>query len=199
MPYSEERKSFKINLKMCFCFRLIQDTTELPKNLAYSLRFPAGLRSDTSRHWETTILFRIYRDTTRFFRDSSDHYYSEGFLAMQHSIARAFLNAIPQSTSSNATNTTMPPIHVKAFPPPNRIVDYAAVSLRELTPTFLMLLLCFAFMNTVRLVSIEKEKQLKEAMKIMGLSSWIHYLGWFIRTTIMLSISMVLITALLTV
>lgn len=73
------------------------------------------------------------------------------------------------------------------------------MSLRELTPVFLMLLLCFGFMNTVRLVSIEKEKQLKEAMKIMGLSSWVHYLGWFIRTTIMLTITMGLTTALLTV
>lgn len=41
--------------------------------------------------------------------------------------------------------------------------------------------------------------QLKEAMKIMGLSSRIHYLSWFIRTMTMLTISMVLIDALLTV
>lgn len=54
-------------------------------------------------------------------------------------------------------------------------------------------------MNSVRFISIEKEKQLKEAMKIMGLASWMHYLSWFIRTLIMLSISMLFISLLLTV
>lgn len=138
----------------------------------------------------------MYKDGTRFFRYNEDVYLDEGFLAVQNSIAKAFLNAIPKGSS---LNVTMPQINVQRFPKPSRHDEFAAVSLRELIPTFLMLLLCFAFMNTVRLVSIEKEKQLKEAMKIMGLSSWIHYLGWFIRTTIMLSITMVLITALLTV
>lgn len=68
-----------------------------------------------------------------------------------------------------------------------------------LLPLFFLLSLNYTFMNTVRFISIEKEKQLKEAMKIMGLANWMHYLSWFIRTLIMLLISMVLVTLLLTV
>lgn len=150
----------------------------------------------THRHWETTILFKVYRDASRYFVDSTDYYYQEGFLAIQNAIAEAFLSAIPKRSSSNVT---MPTIRMQRFPSPNYTIDRSALSLRELTPIFLILFLCFGFMNTVRLVSQEKEKQLKEAMKIMGLSSWIHYLGWFIRSAIMHSITMILITAILTV
>lgn len=154
------------------------------------------MRQSRSKHWETSILYRMYTDSHRFNWNYVDRYQEEEFIVIQNAIGKTFFNVIPKASSSNVT---MPNIRLKCFPMPQYYTDHAAVSLRELTPIFLMLVLCFAFMNTVRLVSIEKEKQLKEAMKIMGLSSWIHYLGWFIRTAIMLSISMVLITALLTV
>lgn len=176
-----------------------QNTDTIPKNLAYSLRFPAELRSQrfsVGRHWDTTILYEIYTDTTRLLRSRGEHYHREGFLTIQNAIAKAFFNLIPKDSSSNIE---MPQIRVQRFPSPAFDFDHAATSLRELTPIFLMLVLCFAFMNTVRLVTAEKEKQLKEAMKIMGLSSWTHYLGWFVRTALMLSITMTLITALLTV
>lgn len=88
---------------------------------------------------------------------------------------------------------------MRRLPSPEHTVDVPAHALRAITPLLFMIVLCFVFMNTVRFVSIEKEKQLKVAMKIMGLTSWMHYLGWFIRTVIMLSISMIIISILLTV
>lgn len=167
------------------------------------MRFPARLRDSGSRHWETTILNKVYSGRLRWYWNQDDRYQTEGFLSVQNAIAKEFFNVIPKaaaaSSSPSSNVTTMPQIRVQRFPMPLYHTDQAALTLREFTPLFLMLVLCFAFMNTVRLVSIEKEKQLKEAMKIMGLSGWIHYLGWFIRTAIMLSITMVLITALLTV
>lgn len=165
----------------------------MPKHLDYSLRFPAELRKMYG-HWQTTVLYTIYTDQSRYTREHDEQYQNEGFLTIQNAIAKAFFNSIPKTT-----NVTMPQIRVQRFPMPMNYFDRSAIAFRELTPTFLLLLLCFGFMNTVRLVSIEKERQLKESMKIMGLSSWIHYLGWFIRTTIMLSITMTLIVALLTV
>lgn len=170
----------------------------MPKDFAYSLRFPAKHRNSYNQHWKTTILFSMYANPSRLFEDAGKYYDNDGFLAIQNAIAKAFLKVIP-TRSPSSSNVTMPQIYAQQFPMPRRNLDHAALSLRELTPIFLMLVLCFAFMNTVRLVSIEKEKQLKEAMKIMGLSSWIHYLGWFIRTAIMLSITMLLITVLLAV
>lgn len=51
---------------------------------------------------------------------------------------------------------------------------------------FLSPLIWLSFMyfviNTVRFIALEKEKQLKEAMKIMGLPNWLHWTGWFIKS-----------------
>lgn len=53
--------------------------------------------------------------------------------------------------------------------------------------------------NTVRFIAMEKEKQLKEAMKIMGLPNWLHWTGWFIKTMAYMTTSITLIVILLKV
>jgi len=45
-------------------------------------------------------------------------------------------------------------------------------------------------------ITAEKEKQLKEVMKIMGLSNWLHWTAWFVKSFIMLTISAILIAVL---
>lgn len=55
--------------------------------------------------------------------------------------------------------------------------------------------LCSAYqcMNTVRFIVYEKEKQLKMAMEIMGLSNCLQWFAWFVRTMIIMLISITLI------
>lgn len=52
---------------------------------------------------------------------------------------------------------------------------------------------------TVLDIVTEKEMQLLETMKIMGLSCWMHWTSWFLRNMIQMSISASLIVALLAV
>lgn len=118
-------------------------------------------------------------------------YYKEGFLAIQNAINKAFI------AKKNAT-VAIPEIRMQRFPAPTYTRNLASIA-PWLIPLFFLVGFNYTFMNTIRFMTIEKEKQLKEAMKIMGLTSWMHYLSWFIRTIIMLLISMVLITFLLTV
>lgn len=163
----------------------------LPKNLAYSIRFPARMRKDNDI-WPTTSLYSMTIQTER---SSTNFYVDEGFTTIQNAMAKAFIINMSQ------TGTQIDHIEVQRFPSSKKIkpsyLDHAiTISTGSL---MLMIGLCFIFMNTVRFVTFEKEKQLKETMKIMGLASWMHYLGWFIRTLIMLSISMALITVFLTV
>lgn len=173
----------------------------MPKNLAYSLRFPSELRtSDLPSYyrpedmsWQTNVLFGADGYTIKY-ADEDDagppSYYKEGFLAIQNAIAKSFVAM---------NNATMPEILPKRFPTPKHLRNAFASDFQFLMPLFFLMSLNYTFMNTVRFISIEKEKQLKEAMKIMGLASWMHYLSWFVRTLIMLFISMTLITILLTV
>lgn len=52
-----------------------------------------------------------------------------------------------------------------------------------------MLSFVYPCINTTKFIAVEKERQLKEAMKIMGLSNWIHWAGWFVRTMILFIIT----------
>lgn len=146
-------------------------------------------------NWQTNWLFPNDGYANRF-PDQQDggppSYWNEGFLAIQNAIANAHINL-------NQGNVSMPEILMQRFPTPPMIVNIFTSQFQILMPFFFLMSLNYTFMNTVRFISIEKEKQLKEAMKIMGLASWMHYLSWFIRTIIMLSISMLLIIVLLTV
>ena len=45
----------------------------------------------------------------------------------------------------------------------------------------------------------EKKEGLKEAMKMMGLSNWVHWFSWFAKNFIFLAISCVMLTILLKV
>lgn len=159
----------------------------MPKNLAYSLRFPSELRTSqlyNARHWKTNILFFIdeYEES-----DRHEYYYDEGFLAIQNAIAKAFIE-------QNQLNESIPEIRVQPFPSPSHTKTSRKQQLRVILPLVFLIGLCYTFVNTVRYISIEKEKQLRMAMKVMGLPTWMHYMSWFIRSFIMLSITMLLIT-----
>lgn len=175
----------------------------MPKKLSYSLRFPAELRTSLvpsylrpdDFNWQTNLLFPNDVYANRYPEDDDGgppSYINEGFLALQNAIHSAF-------TVINQANQSMPEIQMQRFPTPSFIMNIFATDLQMFMPLFFLMSLNYTFMNTIRFISIEKEKQLKEAMKIMGLASWMHYLSWFIRTIVMLTISMLFITILLTV
>lgn len=64
----------------------------------------------------------------------------------------------------------------------------------------LMIMLSFVYpaVNTVKFITQEKENQLKEAMKIVGVPNWLQWCAWFVRSMVCLIISSVLIVIMLT-
>lgn len=64
-------------------------------------------------------------------------------------------------------------------------------------PILIVLSFIYPCINTVRAIATEKERQLKEAMKIMGLNSWLHWMGWFVRSLVYMFVSVSLIVLLL--
>lgn len=200
---SSKKHSFHIYLRHHFhiLYIYVQDINELPKNLAYSLRFPDKLRTthfwigSRSPNWQTDLLFQS--DGFRMKHpDKSDggqpSYREEGFLTIQNTIAKTFM-------AKNNPSIAMPEIQMQRFPTPAHTRNTLLATTAWILPWFFLLSLNYTFMNTVRFMTIEKEKQLKEAMRIMGLANWMHYLSWFIRSIIMLAITMLLITVLITV
>lgn len=87
-------------------------------------------------------------------------------------------------------------ISLQRFPYPSYTFDPFLIALKAIVSFFIMLSFVYPTINTVRYIAIEKEKQLKEAMKIMGLNNWLHWTGWFVKTMIFMTISISLITLL---
>lgn len=178
----------------------------MPKSLSYSLRFPGELRrvdipsvGDTIRFtWHTKELFEPNQYLPRNANEDDGgppSYYKEGFLAIQNAITTAYIEIHQPDTVKKPT----PSIFVNRFPDPPYENDSMLSTFASILPLFFILSFNYTFMNTVRFIATEKEKQLKEAMKIMGLANWLHYLSWFIRTLIMLMVSVILIAILLKV
>lgn len=145
--------------------------------------------------WDTDSLFKDYDFQTKCPTENdggSPSYSAEGFLAIQNAIANVFIDM----TEAPNKNGTMPKIQVQRFPTPSLT---QTVNIASLFGILVIASMYYTFNNIVRCVAIEKEKQLKEAMKIMGLASWMHYLSWFIRTILMFLITTLLTTILLTV
>lgn len=123
-------------------------------------------------------------------------YYQDGFLAVQDAIARAYTE---MKCGENCDNKKMPEIQMQRYPYPPHIFDVLLQGLETLVSFFILLTYIYPTINTVRFIAIEKERQLKEAMKIMGLPSWLHWTSWFVRTMIFMMVSISLIVALLKV
>lgn len=154
--------------------------SEIPKDLSYSLHFPSELRGTEFSsqlkpgfyNWHTNKItpsegFNEPRNL-RYVDGGPPSYYAEGFLAIQNAIARAFVSKIG--------NRTMPDVLIKRFPyPPYSENSYWSL-LQGILPLFVLFSFNYSFSNAVRFIAMEKEKQLKEAMKIMGLQSWLHWL-----------------------
>lgn len=183
---------------------ILQNTDSIPNAFSYSIRFPGELRTvytsslGSTYNWKTNQLFEADSFETRYFNEDdggNPSYYKEGFLAIQNAIATSLMSQSCQSSVAE----TIPEIDIQRFPQPGENVSDLVRYIQVLMALIFLMSLNYTFMNSVRFISIEKENQLKEAMKIMGLDSWMHYLSWFIRTLTMLSISMIFITILLTV
>lgn len=178
-----------------------QNITEMPKQLFYSLRFPSELRSlakyigPSILNWHTFVLFPMYATSGPRGRDDNDGgppwYYREGFIPIQDAIARAFIK--------HKSGNEMPDVLLQRLPYPPFNKDILLEGLKSLVSLVVLLSFIYPCINTVRFIAMEKEKQLKEAMKIMGLPNWLHWLGWFIKSMVFMMISITFIVILLKV
>ena len=66
-------------------------------------------------------------------------------------------------------------------------------------PLFMVLAWIYTVSMVVKGIVYEKERRLKEVMKVMGLSNGVHWLAWFITCFIMMLVSILLLLAILKV
>ncbi|KAM3964391.1 LOW QUALITY PROTEIN: phospholipid-transporting ATPase ABCA3 [Aphomia sociella] len=175
------------------------NATKWPDEITVALRFPAVMRTPMIEHpirasWRTNLLFPIFpkpgpRDPDDPYGGKTPGYSPEMFLAVQHAISKEII----KQKSGKPVNTK---VYLQRLPQLAYREDQLLVALERFISMIIMLCFAYTFVNTVRVVTAEKELQLKETMTIMGLPSWLHWLAWFIKQFSFLFISVVLMVIL---
>ncbi|XGW15123.1 hypothetical protein V3C99_000981 [Haemonchus contortus] len=178
--------------------RIQTDTT-----LTYTIRLSNTNRrskgatgSNTYTPWNTREVFAIQLISGPINPSESDGgypgYWKEGFMTVQ----KAVNNAIYEILTGHHIDLFNTDLMIGRFPFPayrSKIIEIGAF--------FLPVIVVFSYMTSViyivKSVVMEKEAKLKEYMRVMGLSQWIHWVGHFIVNYIKLLISVIVLTILL--
>ncbi|XP_052859969.1 phospholipid-transporting ATPase ABCA3-like [Anopheles cruzii] len=177
--------------------------TTLPDNVTVSLRFPGEMRTLQDdftafwANWATELMFPAFQIAGARERERDDggypaNYYNESFIAVQSAVSRAII-------LERDPTIQLPDIYLNRFPYPPYYSDPLLTGFENLLPLIIVIAFFYTAINTVKYITVEKEKQLKEAMKIMGLPSWLHWSAWFVKCLVLLIVSISLIVVLLCV
>ncbi|XP_063704504.1 phospholipid-transporting ATPase ABCA3-like [Culicoides brevitarsis] len=179
--------------------------TALPKDFEFTLRFPYELRTTDSgafvelSNWFTDLLFPAFQLDGPRNRDRNDGglppgYFREGFIPVQAAISRAYTEAM---RGDGTQQDEIPDIYMQRYPYPAYLNDPLLFGLQAFIPLIIMISFLYSAINIVKYITVEKEKQLKEAMKIMGLNNWLHWTAWFVKCLIFFVITISLMTVIL--
>ncbi|ODN05940.1 ATP-binding cassette sub-family A member 3 [Orchesella cincta] len=174
----------------------------------YKLRFPANQRSTfdllserfgIKPAWFTELVYPLFQ---LLGPRSKDHlagglpgYSDEGFLYLQYAIDRTITRELlDKSEIANYDNYD---IKLQRFPYGPYYDDKYLFALQGWLPLIIMLSFVYPVINITKSIVYEKEKRLKEYMKMMGLDNWMHWVAWFTKCFIFLIASVVLMTILL--
>ncbi|KAK9739397.1 ABC transporter [Popillia japonica] len=159
------------------------------KTLNVEVRFPElPVSSQSSTHWLTAHIFPLFYETGP--REPGEatgplpYYHKRGFLTLQNHISKGFVE--------NYVHEELPILQMSRFPHP-AWKSYEKMSMiRSLCGVVLLMGVLKLFSGVLRDVAIEKETQIKEIMKIMGINNWLHWTAWYL-STILFSLLIVLL------
>nr|XP_025035890.1 ATP-binding cassette sub-family A member 3 [Pelodiscus sinensis] len=121
-------------------------------------------------------------------------YLREGFLAVQHAVDIAIMQYHANASAAGLLEGVT--VAVRRFPYPPYVNDLFLLAIQNQLPLLLMLSFTYTSLNIVRAVVHEKEKKLKEYMRMMGLSNWLHWSAWFLMFFLFLLVSIFFVTVL---
>ncbi|XP_053550667.1 phospholipid-transporting ATPase ABCA3 [Bombina bombina] len=189
-----------------------QSDDPLPLKVEYKLRFKysprnaplneqTGINPNMDRDWHTRYLFPLFQlpgprepnDAT----GGTPGYQREGFLAVQHAVDRAIMRYHANDSGRELLDKI--DVSLQRFPFPSYVSDLFILAIQNQLPLLIMLSFTYTSLSIVRALVFEKERKLKEYMRVMGLSSWLHSTAWFIHFFLLLLVSVFFVTLLLCV
>uniref|UniRef100_A0A672RSN6 ATP-binding cassette sub-family A member 3-like n=1 Tax=Sinocyclocheilus grahami TaxID=75366 RepID=A0A672RSN6_SINGR len=205
-------QSGKILAAIVFEHQFTHDDEPLPLQVSYHLRFTYSPRNAPVREkselnpnndldWHTLSLFPLFQlpgpREQHEPHGGTPGYHREGFLQVQHAVDRAIMKAYNSTAAVALLKRTQ--VLLARFPYPAFMYDVFILAIQNQLPLLLVLSFTYTSLNIVRAVVQEKERKLKEYMRMMGLSNWLHWSAWFLMFLLFLSISIFFVTVLICV
>uniref|UniRef100_A0A3Q3IRY8 ABC transporter domain-containing protein n=1 Tax=Monopterus albus TaxID=43700 RepID=A0A3Q3IRY8_MONAL len=187
-----------------------RDDEPLPQKVSYHLRFSftprnappkekSELNPNSDLDWHTLSLYPLFQmpgPREQYDKEGgTPGYFREGFLAVQHAVDRAIMRSYNRTAAAPLLRQIR--VVLSRFPYPAFIYDVFILAIQNQLPLLLVLSFTYTSLNIVRAVVQEKERKLKEYMRMMGLSNWLHWSAWFLMFFLFLSISVFFVTLLL--
>ncbi|XP_071130810.1 phospholipid-transporting ATPase ABCA3-like isoform X2 [Mytilus edulis] len=182
------------------------------KHIQYSIRLSSYPRNTKNKNqklnpikddtnWFTQYMFPLYQrigPRSNISCGGDPGYVREGFTALQTAISQSVISIIANETGSQTRLKQIElGLHRHPYPPYND--DKYVLVIQQQFPLILILSFVLVALNIVKDIVHEKERKLKESMKMMGLSNWLHWMAWFIKYTVFLFITVLIMTILLAV
>lgn len=176
------------------------------EHFSFCLRFPG-----VPRHFETAPI-RLSWETVHVMPELSPPgprerandggkpgYQREGFLLLQHHLSMAAAKVI-LGNESELQNEVENRTHflVRQFPFPPYVFDVYLFALSILFPAIVVFSFIYPAVNLSKSLVVEKEKRLKESMKMMGLHEKYHWIAYWVKAFVWALPSTVVIVTLLT-
>jgi len=167
----------------------------MPKLINYKIRLSHQLQSQNANSkrgtWNTRQSYPFFKAAGP--RSWGNPDYAKRFLPLQFAIDTAIIRI--QTGDPNATVANS----VNQFPFPSYYSDPFIAAVRGLMPLLFTLAFIYTAISVIKELVAEKQYRLKESMKMMGLSNWIHWLAWFLKNFLFFLISVILLTILIKV
>ena len=108
-------------------------------------------------------------------------------------VQKAIDFALIKERTDPSLNATIDSVNLelKRFPFPPYNDDKFVAVVAALFPFIIIISFVFTVILTAKAIVYEKETGLKEAMKLMGMKSWIYWLSWYLKTFILLLPSLI--------
>eukprot|EP00049_Salpingoeca_infusionum_P004186 m.75537 g.75537 ORF g.75537 m.75537 type:complete len:1711 (-) comp12452_c2_seq4:1262-6394(-) len=170
----------------------IEFNVSTPTQLNYNLRFdftPGGYNPATQFFqdtWDTGFSFPFFQFAGPR-SDSDPGYRFFGFTQFQHAINLGIATQFAPDAVADLEQVAL-----QRMPYPQYLDNDFIYAIKFGLPMLLMVALLFTALTIVRNIVHEKERKLKESMKMMGLKNWAHHIAWFVQSFLFLAVSCVI-------
>ncbi|XP_076468710.1 phospholipid-transporting ATPase ABCA3-like [Babylonia areolata] len=167
-------------------FDIEPSASALPPNVKYTIRpWP-------KTEWYTSTVFPFRQGLSP--ANNFSMYFWRGFVYTQRLVSEALIQEWQPGAKLNVSS-----LYVRRMPYPPYNENTVIKVMGDSFPTILMLSFIFSVIIMSKNIVEEKEKQLKESMKLMGMSSAAHWTSWFLLFFFYLFIASALYTIFLSV